>query len=50
VNSQILIKVAEEVNKLDAVFNNLDEQYSKDLENPLNLLWFYLSALLWDLL
>jgi type IV pilus assembly protein PilC len=27
-----LIKVAEEVNKLDAIFNNLDEQYSKDLE------------------
>ncbi|MCW8896588.1 MAG: type II secretion system F family protein [Flavobacteriales bacterium] len=27
-----LIKVAEEVNKLDAIFKNLDEQYSKDLE------------------
>lgn len=28
-----LIKVAEEVNKLDAIFKNLDEQYSKDLEH-----------------
>ncbi|OFY93710.1 MAG: hypothetical protein A3K10_17210 [Bacteroidetes bacterium RIFCSPLOWO2_12_FULL_31_6] len=27
-----LIKVAEEVNKLDAIFQNLDEQYSKELE------------------
>lgn len=28
-----LIKVAEEVNKLDAIFQNLDEQYSKELEH-----------------
>ncbi|MBI2281697.1 MAG: type II secretion system F family protein [Bacteroidetes bacterium] len=28
-----LIKVAEEVNKLDAIFKNLDEQYSKELEH-----------------
>jgi type IV pilus assembly protein PilC len=28
-----LIKVAEEVNKLDAIFQSLDEQYSKDLEH-----------------
>ncbi len=28
-----LIKVAEEVNKLDAIFQNLDEQYSRELEH-----------------
>lgn len=28
-----LIKVAEEVNKLDVIFKNLDEQYSKELEH-----------------
>ena len=28
-----LIKVAEEVNKLDAIFQSLDEQYSKELEH-----------------
>jgi len=28
-----LIKVAEEVNKLDAIFHSLDEQYSKELEH-----------------
>ena len=28
-----LIKVAEEVNQLDAIFHNLDEQYSKELEH-----------------
>jgi len=28
-----LIKVAEEVNKLDAIFSNLDEQYSKELDH-----------------
>lgn len=28
-----LIKVAEEVNKLDAIFKSLDEQYSSELEH-----------------
>lgn len=32
-----LIKVAEEVNKLDAIFQNLDEQYSKELEHQSEL-------------
>ncbi len=32
-----LIKVAEEVNKLDAIFKSLDEQYSKELEHKSEL-------------
>lgn len=33
-----LIKVAEEVNKLDAIFKNLDEQYAKELEHKSEVL------------
>lgn len=41
-----LIKVAEEVNKLEAIFKNLDEQYGRELEHKSEVMGKLLEPIL----